>query len=98
MSVGFPVSKNDIDLQAGQLAIQVRDLFVQIDNFRAFLDTKETDDLVAMGYNEVDNGEVTLLKSAITQLSEGGKVLRGLQAQPEVNDFLHFSNLITGIR
>ena len=94
MTVGFqPASKADIDTRAGVLATQVRDLFGQVEQFQAWLSGIADATLTAApyGYSQAD---VTLLKSAFTQLDQLRVVATGGAAQAAANNFLFFSDQI----
>lgn len=94
MSVGFqPGSKADIDNRAGALATQVRDVLDNVAQFQGYLAglTDAVLQAAPFAYSEAD---VTLLKSAFTQLDALRQVALGSQAQPEANNFLFFSNQI----
>lgn len=93
MTVGAPQDKNAIDNRAYSLAVQMRDLLVEIQNFQAFLATKTSQNLMDLTYTQ---SEVDLLKSAFTQLDAGRLVLLGQATQPAANNFLFFSNQLVG--
>lgn len=93
MSVGFPQDKAAIDIRAGALSVQIRDLLTDISEFQGLLATKQDTDLTALGYTEA---EVTLLKSAFTQLDQLRQVALGQATQSAANNFLFFSNQLTG--
>ncbi len=100
MSVGFPQNKVDIDARAGSLAVQVRDMLSSIQVFQAFLSGKTSADLVKLGYTDGTSGtvdEVTLLKSAYTQLDQLRLVAIGQGTVTAANNFLFFSDQITGV-
>lgn len=93
MSVGYPDNKAAMDARAGGLAIQARDLFAAVGNFQAYLASKTDSELVTLGYTQ---GEVTLLKSAFTQLDALRLVATGQQTVPAANNFLFNSNKLVG--
>lgn len=94
MSVGFSSDKTAIDARAGGLSTQIRDLFTQIQLFEQFLAGKQDTDLTALGYSEP---EVTLLKSAFTQLDQLRQLATGQSTQATVNNFLFFSDQLCGV-
>lgn len=65
MSVGLPVGKADIDNRIGRLALQLRDLVLQVPLLKERLDAMTDADLTAIGYNTAD---VTLLRASIADL------------------------------
>lgn len=95
MSVGFSQDRTAIDNRAGSLSAQTRDLLTQIQHFQLFLSGKSDADLMNMpnGYTQ---DEVTLLKSAILALDQLRLVAQGQATQSAENNFLFFSNQLTG--
>ncbi len=93
MSVGFPTDKVSIDARAGDLARRVRDVLTDVQRFQAFLAGKTDAELVALGYTQAD---VTLLKSAYTQLDSLRTLATGGSTQATANNFLYFSNQLLG--
>lgn len=94
MAVGYPQDLAAINSRAGSLAYQMRELLGNIQNFQSFLSGQSDAALVALGFVEAD---VTLLKGAYTQLDALRLVAYGQQAQPAANNFLFFSNKLTGV-
>lgn len=93
MSVGQQITKADIDNQATALA---RGLDTQLDRvakFKAWLDARTTEDLVAYGYTEQ---EVAILKSAFGDLDLLREVYAGGRAQADVKDFRVFARHLHG--
>lgn len=81
MSVGFPVTKQVIDAQAGSLCIQLRDDLANIKRFVAFLgEAANTDQaLITLGYSQA---EVTLLRTNFGVLDQLRQVWEGTLAVP----------------
>lgn len=93
MSAGYPDNKAAVDARAGLLALQARDLFVQVANFQSYLGSKTDPELTALGYTAA---EVTLLKAAFAQLDQLRLVATGQAAQSPANNFLFNSNKLIG--
>ena len=93
MPVGFPTAKGDVDSRAGQLSLQLRDTFTQIQTFAAWLATQTDANLITLGYVQ---GEVNTLRSAITDLDQLRTIFQGGAALASAKDFRTFSKLLTG--
>lgn len=95
MSVGMPVTKGDVDSQAGQVTLQLREAFRAVAMFRTWLAATPDADLVAMGYT---SGEVATLKSALNDLDQLRTIYEGGAALATAKDFRTFAKLLTGVR
>lgn len=95
MSVGLSSTKADIDAQAGQTYLQVREAFRAVQLLQAFLVTRTEGDLTALGYTA---GEVAQLKSAYTDLDKLRGIFEGTQTQATAYDFRTFAKLLAGVR
>lgn len=98
MAVGFPREKRDIDNRAGYLALKLREWCEEVAQFKGVLDTLDEDALVALGYTGGENGEVALLKSAITDLDNLRQVAQGQRVQPAASDFFWFARRLWGVQ
>lgn len=96
MSVGFPKARADVDNQSGTLAVTLRNLFDQIDNFKAYLDATPDADLTGAPYNYTSQ-EVAYLKSAYNDLAKLGQIYRGQATQSTAYDFQTFAKHLTGV-
>lgn len=94
MSLGFPTAKLDVDSRAGQLTLQLRDTLVQIQQFKAWLDTQTDPQLVALGYVQA---EVNTLRSAFVDLDQLRAVYQGTATRTPAYDYRTFSKLLTGV-
>lgn len=94
MSAGLAVTKDQLDTQAGAAARSVLTAFGSVRDVKAYLDTKTSSDLVAMGYAQAD---ADLLKSAYTDLGKLADLFDGLQTQASVYDFKTFARQIWGL-
>lgn len=84
MSVGLPVGKADIDAKVGGLALQLRDLIMQVSPLKARLDAMPDTDLSTMGYDAAD---ITLLRAAITDLDLIAQIALGQATLTTAYDF-----------
>lgn len=94
MSLGYAVSKNDVDSKAAQLALTLRTNFDGIRHFKIWLDTKTDPELVALGYT---GGEVTILRSATGDMDQLRQIYEGLVNLSAAKDFRAFAKLLTGV-
>jgi hypothetical protein len=94
MSAGLPTNKLDIDMKAGQLALQLRDVFDQIKTFQAWLAAQTSQALLDKGYLQ---GDVDIIKSAYTDLDKLRTVYEGTITLPVAQDFRVFAHQLTGI-
>jgi hypothetical protein len=93
---GYTRSRNDIDQQAGTLAVTLRNTFAAIDRFGDFLDGMPDADLEAAPYNYTGT-EVAQLKSAIADLRTLAGIYRGTDTAATAYDFQTFAKLLTGV-
>lgn len=94
MTVGYPTAKIDIDAKAGQLALQLRDVFQQIEAFQTYLASQTEQNLIDKGYG---SEEVAILKSAYTDLDQLRTIWTGATALPTAHDFRTFAHQLTGL-
>lgn len=94
MSVGFAISKFDIDNAAGSVARMISSWSEQSMRLATQLDTIPNPDLVAMGFTEDD---VALLRSAVNDMNKLAGIYLGQQEQTPAYDFRTFSKRLTGI-
>ena len=95
MAIGFPANKPEIDIRAGQVVINLRTALEDIARIKTWLDGKPDAELIDLGYT---SDEVTVLKSAFTDLDSLRKVATAQQGQAEPNDFLFFARRLTGLQ
>lgn len=94
MSVGLPVGKSDFDNKLGELALQLRDLIMQVAPLKARLDAMADADLEALGYTTDD---VTLIRASIVDLNQIAQVALGQATQATVYDFRTNTQHLMGI-
>ena len=97
MAVGYPINKNVIDSRAGYLVKTLRDTLAGIETMKGRLDALTTQQLVDMGYDEATLQEVSVLKSAFTDLANLALVANGQGTQAQVNDFFFWADRLTGV-
>jgi hypothetical protein len=99
MSVGFPTDKGTIDQRVASLAWQLRSTFDQIQVVKAWLDSQTDAQLTAIGYSgSATSGEIQILRTAYTDLSNLGKVAHAQATQATANDFFFWASKLLGVQ
>jgi hypothetical protein len=94
MSVGFLVSKGEIDSRMGDLARNFQKLFRDEVVMKSYFDSTVDSDLLALGYTAQ---EVATLKSSIADLDQLRLVATGEQDVTPAKDFTAFLHLLWGL-
>lgn len=94
MAVGYARTKVEVDQRAGQLSINLRNLFTEIKRFGELLSLATDQYFLDMGYTQAD---VTLLKNAYTDLYRLARVYEGAQTQGTAYDFRTHSQHLMGV-
>lgn len=101
MSIGFSLTKADLDARAGQLAMAVRDdlarcaAFCDLLNDTSIVDPSSSDLFLRnLGYTA---SEVTILRAAFTDLKSLWNVFHANATVPSVNDFNFNAKHLTGV-
>jgi len=95
MSVGLPVTKNEIDARAGDIARAFQRLAGDTTTLKGYLDGTDEAALIALGY---EASEVAVMKSAISDLEQlVVKIGYGLEALPAPKDFTAFLRQLWGV-
>jgi hypothetical protein len=94
MSVGFVVSKSEIDSRMGNLARTFQQIFRDEVVMKGYFDSTVDADLQALGYTPQ---EVSVLKSAIADLDQLRLVATGEQDVTPAKDFTQFLHLLWGL-
>lgn len=94
MSLGYAVSKNDVDGKAAGLALSLRNDFDGIRHFKIWLDTKIDAELITLGYTQA---EVNTLRSAAADMDQLRTIYEGLVNLSVAKDFRAFTKLLTGV-
>lgn len=95
MSVGIPVDKATIDRSVGNVILALHAQFDRVATIQAYLAGKTTQDLVDMGYTQAD---VTLIKSAFTDLTKLMAIAHGQDVQASESNFFFFADQLTGLQ
>jgi hypothetical protein len=94
MSVGFVVSKSEIDSRMGNLARTFQQIFRDEVVMKSYFDSTVDSDLLALGYTAQ---EVATLKSAINDLDQLRQVAFGETDITPAKDFTAFLHLLWGM-
>ncbi len=94
MSVGFPVTKGEIDTRMGDLARSFQKLFRDEVIMKSYFDSTADADLQALGFTVQ---EVATLKSSINDLDQLRLVATGEQDITPAKDFTAFLHLLWGL-
>lgn len=95
MSVGLPVTKQEIDSRSGDIARAFQRLAGDTATLKGYLDATPEATLVELGYSSND---VAVLKTAITDLEQlVVKIGYGTQALPTAKDFTVFLRQLWGV-
>ena len=94
MSVGLPVTKDEIDARAGDISRQFQRLFGDVVTLQQYLLSTPTATLVELGYTDQD---VATLKTAFSDLTELGNIWIGQAALAAPKDFRIFVKQLWGV-
>jgi len=94
MSVGLPVTKDEIDRRSGDLARSFQKNFDDVITLQGYLAATVDADLIALGYTA---NEVAVLKTAFADLVELGTIWAGTAALPAPKDFRQFVRQLWGV-
>jgi hypothetical protein len=94
MSVGLPVTKQEIDSRAGDIARSFQAAFDNVAILAMYLDATPDADLVTLGYSA---NEVATLKTAWVDLVQLGTIWTGAAGLPAPKDFRAFVRRIWGV-
>jgi len=94
MSVGLPVTKNEIDTRAGDIARGFQRAFEDVVTMQTYLEGVPNTDLEAMGYT---TQEVATLKTAFADLTQLSKIWAGVEALAAPKDFRTFVRQLWGV-
>ena len=97
LSIGFAKTKADIDNRAGAIAVDIRDALTRAQRLNTILAAMTTNELVALGYDELTKSEVSVLKSAIGDLNQLASVFQGLATRTPAYDYMTFAKQLTGV-
>jgi hypothetical protein len=94
MSVGLPVTKQEVDTRSGDTARLFQRAFEDAATMQLFLVGTADEELVALGYTPE---EVAVLKSAYADLEFLGRIWTGLAFQSSPKDFRAFVRQLWGV-
>jgi len=94
MSVGLPVTKQEVDTRAGDLARSFQRGFDDVVTLQNYLVATAEADLIALGYTA---DEVATLKTALAELSQLNRIWMGQEALPTPHDFRTFVSRLWGV-
>jgi hypothetical protein len=94
MAVGLPVTKDEIDMRAGDIARAFQRNFEDVATMQSYLEATPNTDLEALGYTPE---EVASLKTAYADLSQLGRIWVGAEDLPEPKDFRTFVRRLWGV-
>lgn len=94
MSVGLPVTKDEIDARAGDIARAFQRNFEDTVTMQTYLEGAPNADLIALGYTDQ---EVATLKTAFADLTQLGTIWNGSAALPAAKDFRVFVRQLWGV-
>src|SRR3954464_8751508 len=94
MPVGLPVTKQEIDTRAGDIARTFQRAFEDVTTMQGFLEGTPDGDLESLGYT---TDEVASLKTAFGDLSQLGRIFVGAEALPDPKDFRTFVRRLWGV-
>jgi len=94
MSVGLPVTKQEIDTRSGDLARSFQKNFDDVITLQGYLAATVDADLIALGYTA---NEVAILKTSLADLAQLGTIWTGAAALPDPKDFRTFVRQLWGV-
>ena len=97
MSIGLSTTKADIDAQAGNVALQVREALRAVQLLQVWLAATPDVTLTSAPYNYTSD-EVAQLKSAFTDLDKLRTIYEGTATQSSTYDFRTFAKLLVSVR
>jgi len=92
--VGLPVTKNELDARAGDVARRFQQSFDDVATLQGFLSRTTDSELQALGYSPDD---VATLKTAYADLSQLGRIWGGLEPLATAKDFRTFVSRLWGV-
>jgi hypothetical protein len=97
MSIGYPITKADLDNRMGAAVVTLRDALIAIIALKAELDDSTIlpdATLTTLGYSA---GEITQLRAAFTDLAKLDAISRSTATQAVVNDFWFNAKHLAGL-
>jgi hypothetical protein len=94
MSVGLPVTKDEVDKRSGDIARTFQKTFDDVVTLKGYLDATADADLEALGYT---TQEVAVLKTSFADLAQLATIWTGNAALPAPKDFRQFVRQLWGV-
>jgi len=94
MAVGLPVSQQEVNQRAGDIARSFQRGFDDVLTMKGYLDATPDQDLIELGFTAE---EVTTLKSAFSDLAQLGTIWSGQAALADPKDFRTFVRQLWGV-
>ncbi len=94
MSIGLAATKSEIDSRSGDLARNFQRCFIQVKTLKAYCDATPDADLITLGYTQ---GEVTNLKTAVTEMNQLTDIFNGAANLSVAKDFKVFIQRLWGV-
>lgn len=96
MAVGYPVTTTDINNTAGRLSAGLRDAFLAVVTFEAWLLATPDATLLAAPYS-MAQADINILKSAFSDMNQLNNIRLGTVNLAVAKDFTTFAKQLTGI-
>jgi hypothetical protein len=94
MSIGLPISKQEVDTRSGDIARTFQRTFDDVVTMKGYLDATADADLIALGYTDQ---EVAVLKTSFADLAQLATIWTGAAALPAAKDFRQFVRQLWGV-
>jgi hypothetical protein len=94
MSVGLPITKQEVDARSGDIARAFQRAFEDVITMQSYLLATPNPDLIVLGYTDQ---EVATLKTAFTDLAQLGTIWTGEAALADPKDFRTFVRQLWGV-
>lgn len=97
MSIGYAITKTDVDNTMGRLVVAVRESLLDCVAFKKWLDDAAlgTDAfLTTLGYSA---GEITTIRAAFSAMNSLNNIAHAAGTQASTNDFFFDAKKLTGI-
>lgn len=91
---GLPQDAETVNRRVGMVALSVRNLMRDIQDLKVWIDGKTDQDLIAAGLTQ---GDVDVMRPAITDLDKLARICNGQATQAETNDFLFWARRLYGV-
>lgn len=97
MSIGYAITKVDVDNQMGRLIVSVREALNECVDFKRWLDDAALGTDTFLGGLGYTGGEITTIRAAFTAMNTLNNLAHAAATQPATNDFFFDAKKLTGI-